>query len=290
MSAFPDDYLPLRGVRVTSLALNLPGPAALMRCRDMGAVCTKIEPPAGDPMLRYCPAAYADMHAGIDVATLDLKDAAGQAQLRQLLDRTQVLITSFRPSALGKLGMDARTLARQHPSLAVVTVIGGPGGRAEDPGHDLTYLAENELVPGLTLPPTLYADMSGALLASEAVLRAVLQLRDQPGKPVHLQVALSEAAKWLAQPRHWGLTRPNGPVGGAHAGYAVYPCRNGRVAVAALEPHFAERLARLAGMQAPPMGAAATRVAIARWLADKSCTQLERIAKEEDLPLHAMPD
>ena len=51
----------LRGVRVLSLALNLPGPAALMRCQQMGATCTKLEPPApagansGDPMAAYCP-------------------------------------------------------------------------------------------------------------------------------------------------------------------------------------------------------------------------------------------
>ncbi|HYF43640.1 MAG TPA: CoA transferase, partial [Ramlibacter sp.] len=38
---------PLQGIRILSLALNLPGPAALMRCRAMGASCTKFEPPAG---------------------------------------------------------------------------------------------------------------------------------------------------------------------------------------------------------------------------------------------------
>ena len=40
----------LRGVRVVSLALNLPGPAALMRLAQMGASCTKVNPPQGDPM------------------------------------------------------------------------------------------------------------------------------------------------------------------------------------------------------------------------------------------------
>ena len=50
---------PLRGMRVLSLALNLPGPAALMRLRAMGATCSKLEPPAGDPMQAYRPEAYA---------------------------------------------------------------------------------------------------------------------------------------------------------------------------------------------------------------------------------------
>ena len=44
-------------IRILSLALNLPGPAALMRCRRMGATCSKIEPPSGDPMGHYNPAA-----------------------------------------------------------------------------------------------------------------------------------------------------------------------------------------------------------------------------------------
>ncbi|MGH8847754.1 MAG: CoA transferase, partial [Polaromonas sp.] len=53
---------PLRGIRVLSLALNLPGPAALMRCRQMGASCVKIEPPSGDPMGHYNKPAYAQLH------------------------------------------------------------------------------------------------------------------------------------------------------------------------------------------------------------------------------------
>ena len=55
----------LQGIRVLSLALNLPGPAALMRCRRMGATCAKFEPPAGDPMGHYNPSAYQQMHEGV---------------------------------------------------------------------------------------------------------------------------------------------------------------------------------------------------------------------------------
>ena len=50
---------PLRGLRIASLALNLPGPAALRRLADLGARCTKVNPPAGDPMQHYTPAGYA---------------------------------------------------------------------------------------------------------------------------------------------------------------------------------------------------------------------------------------
>jgi len=81
----PSPKSPLRGVRVLSLALNLPGPAALMRLAQMGARCTKINPPAGDPMQHYTPGGYDLLHDGVQQKTLDLKTPAGQASLQKLL-------------------------------------------------------------------------------------------------------------------------------------------------------------------------------------------------------------
>ena len=276
----------LAGVRVLSLALNLPGPAALLRCRGMGATCLKFEPPARDPMALYDKAAYAALHEGIEVRTADLKTEAGQQLLHAELAQTDVLLTSFRPSALVKLKLDWASLQARHPSLSQVAIVGAPGDRAEEPGHDLTYVAESGLVTGTELPPTLYADMGGALLASEAVLQATLHARSA-AKPngVYLEVALNASADWLALPRTWGLTRPEGAVGGAHAGYRVYPCADGRVAVAALEPHFAERLCEAAGVASRDMFAAATHEGIAAWIRTRTRAQLEAMARERDVPL-----
>lgn len=286
----PPSFQPLAGVRVLSLALNLPGPAALMRCRAMGAACLKFEPPAGDPMRHYNPTAYAALHAGIDVRTVDLKQPDGQAALHDELARTDVLLTSFRPSALAKLGLDRASLQQRHPRLSLVAIVGAAGARAEEPGHDLTYLADAGLVAGTALPPTLYADMGGALLASEAVLQAVIQAR-ATGLGVHHEVALHDAAQWLALPRTWGLTTPTGAVGGAHAGYRVYPCADGRVAVAALEPHFAARLCEAAGLPPADMADAATHAAIAAWLAGQTRAALDALAQARDIPLHTLaPD
>lgn len=286
---------PLRGVRVLSLALNLPGPAALMRLQQMGARCTKIEPPgpagrSGDPMGQYNPEAYATLHAGIKVSALDLKSEAGAARLQRMLAGTDVLLTSFRPSALRKLGLDWKTLHKAHPGLSMVSIVGAPGGRAEEPGHDLTYLADAGLVPGLDLPATLFADMGGSLMASEAVLAAVTVAR-QTGRGQHQSVALSDAAAWLALPRQWGLTRPDGAVGGAHAGYRVYACQDGRVAVAALEPHFAAALCQVAGvpLQGPQtLFLPSTREALATWFAQRRRAELDRLAAEHDIPLHTL--
>jgi len=279
-----DSFQPLEGVRVLSLALNLPGPAALLRCRGMGATCLKLEPPGGDPMALYNKPAYAALHEGIAIETADLKTDAGQQQLHAELAKTDVLLTSFRPSALRKLGLDWPALQARHPSLSQVAIVGAPGERAEEPGHDLTYLAESGLVTGTELPPTLYADMGGALLASEAVLKAML-LQSRKAGGVYLEVALNASADWLALPRTWGLTQPSGTVGGAHAGYRVYPCADGRVAVAALEPHFASRLCEAAQIDSRDMLAPVTHEALAAWLATRTRAELEAMSRERDVPL-----
>ncbi len=290
---------PLRGVRVLSLALNLPGPAAFMRLKAMGARCVKAEPPApkgasagtsGDPMGQYNAKAYTTLHDGVKVISIDLKSEKGQVALHKELARTDVLLTSFRPSALEKLQLGWKGLHKRYPGLSVVAIVGAPGARAEEPGHDLTYLAEADLVTGLDLPATLFADMGGALMASEAVLKAVLAQK-MGGKSSFQEVALSEAAAWLALPRTWGLTQPSGAVGGAHAGYRVYPCKDGRVAVAALEPHFAAALcaaAKVVVNDARALFKPATHAAIAAFLKSQTRQQLDRLAREHDIPLHTL--
>jgi crotonobetainyl-CoA:carnitine CoA-transferase CaiB-like acyl-CoA transferase len=288
----------LKGTRILSLALNLPGPAALMRCRRMGATCIKLEPPSGDPMGLYNEIAYAQMHEGVKVLTADLKSQAGQEALHRELAKSDVLLTSFRPSALEKLGMGWTKLHQLYPALSQVAIIGAPGDRAEEPGHDLTYLADKGLVTGLDLPATLYADMSGSLMASEAVLQAARPQNERYAgtgetnvQGVFIEVALSEAAAYLALPRQWGLTQRSGSVGGAHAGYRIYPCKDGRVAVAALEPHFAAALCAAAGAPASDLRAMfepSTHQAVAAFLLTRTREELDRLSVEKDIPMHTM--
>lgn len=288
---------PLRNVRILSLALNLPGPAALMRCVRMGAECTKLEPPpapgmrSADPMGTYSAAAYAALHEGVRVVHAHLKTPEGQGTLQAELARADVLITSFRPSALAKLGLAWEALHARHPRLSLVRIVGAAAERAEEPGHDLTYLADAGLVTGNDMPPTLYADMGGALMASEAVLQALLE-RTHRGSGVCIEVALADAAAWLAQPRDWGLTTPEGDVGGNHAGYRIYACADARVAVAALEPHFAARLCAAAGLPANGdphvLRAPATHAAVAAFLATQTRAQLDALAVAQDIPLHTL--
>ena len=282
----------LRGTRVLSLALNLPGPAALWRLADMGARCTKVNPPAGDPMRHYTAQAYEQMHQKVRQISLDLKQASDHARLLRELEHTDILLTSFRPSALVKLGLGWRMLHRRFPNLILIEVVGAPGPLAEVPGHDLTYQAEVGLVPGMDLPASLFADMGGALMASEAALQALL-LRARQGRGNRQEVALSQAAHWLSLPRQWGMTTPSGVVGGAHAGYRLYACRKGRVAVAALEPHFARRLceAALIALQDPvrDLFKPEIQVVLSAFFAARTRSQIEQLATRHDLPLMTLP-
>jgi len=120
----------------------------------------------------------------------------------------------------------------------------------------------------------------------------VLAQRQRSGSGAHREVALTEAAHWLALPRQWGLTPEGALLGGGHAGYRIYSCLDGRVALAALEPHFASVLAQLVGLDTQPMpdwGSAQAHHAVAAFLAPRDCAQLEQLALAHDLPLHTLP-
>ena len=144
----------------------------------------------------------------------------------------------------------------------------------------------------MDLPASLFADMGGAIMASEAALKSLITLKTT-GKGSHHEVALSDAAAWLALPRQLRMTTPEGAVGGAHAGYRIYACKNGRVAVAALEPHFAISLCEAAGVAlthpVKDLFKPATRQAIESFLAGQTRAQLDKLAAAKDIPLMTLP-
>src|SRR5262249_42218810 len=114
----------LRGTKIVSLALNAPGPAAAARLAQLGAHVTKVEPPAGDPMSAAAPRWYESLCRGQNLLKLDLKDPAGREPLDKLLAETDLLLASFRPSALRRLGLDWETLHAKHSKLCFVGSIG----------------------------------------------------------------------------------------------------------------------------------------------------------------------
>ena len=113
----------LAGLRVVTTALNLPGPAACARLRDLGATVTKVEPPSGDPMQGFNAGWYAALHESIDVRRIDLKTPEGRAAMDALLLEADILVTAQRPSALARLGLGARALAERFPRARVTMAI-----------------------------------------------------------------------------------------------------------------------------------------------------------------------
>ena len=272
----------LAGLRVVSTALNLPGPAACARLRDLGASVVKIEPPSGDPMQGFDPAWYAELHDRVDVHRIDLKAPEGRAASGKLLLEADVLVTAQRPSALARLGLSPRELGERFPRLCHVAIVGHAPPQEEHAGHDLTYLAAAGLVAPPALPATLFADMAGAERVVTTVL-ALLMARDR-GRPARAAYApLAEAAEWLAEPRRRGLTAPGALLGGGCAGYNLYATRDGWIAVAALEPHFARALAQALGL-----GRHLDKPALEARFAAQTSAHWETWAQARDLPIVAV--
>lgn len=232
----------LAGVRVVSLAGLVPGPVAARRLTAEGAEVVRIEGPAGDLLRTAAPAFVDDLTRGQQVVQLDLKDQADHERLAERLDTADLLLTSSRPSALARLGLTREAVAERWPRLWWVAIVGATGDRADESGHDLTYQAQAGLLgSGTELPRVLLADLHAA---ERVVTESVLALRQAQltGRGGYSEVGLVESAYDLGEPLRHGLTAPGGVLGGGHPGYNVYPARSGRVAVAALEPHFWVRL------------------------------------------------
>ena len=231
----------LNGVKVINLAANLPGPAAAQRLSLMGADVIKVEPPAGDPMEIYYADWYRAMAAGHTVVKLDLKEQEGKRILLDLLGSADVLITATRPSAMKRLGLDQGTLQQLFPRLCQVLIVGYPAPRDNGAGHDLTYQASMGLIDPPRMPLTLLSDMAGAERTISAAL-GLLYNRERSGAGGHEIVALSEAVSAFAEPLQYGSTLPGASLGGGIPEYNIYRSSDGWVAVAALEPHFKNRL------------------------------------------------
>src|SRR5438094_137949 len=145
---------PAEGVRVLSLAVNLPGPVAVAQLRRLGAAVVKIEPPAGDPLARARPQWYELLHRGQTVLSLDLKANDGRKQLGHWLGQSDLLVTATRTAALRRLGLDWASLHARDPRLCQVAIVGYPPPNQDVPGHDLTYQARAGLVEPPRLPRT----------------------------------------------------------------------------------------------------------------------------------------
>jgi crotonobetainyl-CoA:carnitine CoA-transferase CaiB-like acyl-CoA transferase len=266
----PTAERPLAGLRVLDLSRYLPGPLATLHLAELGAEVVKLEPPQGDPARVQPPferdgtsTLHGYLNRGKRSLVLDLRRDDARAAARALVRRSDVLVESFRPGVLTRLGLDPAELRAEHPRLVLCSIsgFGQDGPHRLLAGHDLTYLALagalglGGLSGGAPLdPPVQPADNAGGQAAVSAILAALLH-RERTGEGAHLDVSLHrEAARaigWERRAVTLGLP-PSEPGGGLLTGglacYRCYPTADGRaLALAALEPHFFERLCRLLG-------------------------------------------
>jgi crotonobetainyl-CoA:carnitine CoA-transferase CaiB-like acyl-CoA transferase len=272
----------LQGTRIVSLALNAPGPVAAARLTKLGAEVTKVEPPGGDALSHAAPQWYEHLCRGQRVLRLDLKDPAGQERLNALLAKADLLLASFRPSALKRLGLDWESLHARHPRLCFVGIIGHAAPEEERSGHDLTYQADFGLLRPPQMPASLFVDLAGAERAVSMSL-ALLNRVGRTGEPGCVWVPLHDCARDLAAPLKAGLTTHGGLLGGGYPLYGFFRASDGWVAIAALEPHFAERL--LAELKLKEVD----RDQLEKIFLERSAAAWEHWAAERALPLVAVP-
>jgi len=271
----------LRGINVVSLSINTPGPVAASRLARMGARVTKVEPPAGDPLKLFARDWYNSLIETQNVITLDLKAPGDRAQLDLLLNEADLLLASYRPSALRRLGLDWETIHARFPKLCFAGIIGYPPPNEEKSGHDLTYLAETGLVTPPEIPSTLFVDLAGAERCVSEALALLLHFA-RTGEAGFAFVSLYDCAESLTPPVKAGLTRRDGVLGGGSPFYGIYQAAEGWIAIAALEPHFAQRL--MAELKLTEV----QHASFARAFRERSAAEWEKWALERDLPIVAV--
>ena len=272
---------PLARIAVATLATNLPGPAAAALLCNFGARVTKVEPPDGDALAQFCPAWYRALSAGQRVISLDLKNPSDFGKFEKLLEKTDLLLTASRPAALERLSLGWRRIHRKFPSLCQIALVGHAAPREHVPGHDLTYLAGVGLLEPPAMPRTLLADLASAERLVSTGL-ALLLARERAGSGSYAQVPIAEVAEDFSKPLRYGVTSPDGMLGGGTPGYNVYRTSDGWIAVAALEPHFWRNLQAELGLKNAKYELLAER------FLKRSSDEWEHWAAERDLPIAAV--
>ena len=259
---------PLSGVTV--LDLSTVGPAA--RCTrllaDYGAAVVKVGPIPGPgaPGTTPPPHAYA-AGRGTRRLCLDLRRPEGRDAFLDLADRADVVVESFRPGVVARLGIGYEDVRARTPGIVYVSTsgYGQEGERAAWAGHDLDYLAVGGYLamtepladgrpplPGATIADSAAGGMQAALAVCAALVR-----RGAGGEGAYLDVAVADGVLWLMslvlEEQLAGAGSP-GPghdvLSGRYACYGIYGTADGRhLAVAAIEPKFFANLCAALGCE-----------------------------------------
>jgi crotonobetainyl-CoA:carnitine CoA-transferase CaiB-like acyl-CoA transferase len=258
---------PLRSVRVLDLSRLLPGPFCSLILRELGAEVLKIEDCGMGDYLRLFPpqragvgGAFYAVNRGKRSLALNLKRPEGRDILLRLLPGYQIVLESFRPGVLDRLGLSFDELRAVNPDviLCSITGYGQDGPLSQRAGHDINYTALSgalamggEAGGAPALPGVQIADFSGGLWAAVQILAAL-----HDGGGVHLDVSMTEGALAFLLPYLGEMAfgsepprRGERPLSGGAACYGPYATSDGRhLAVGALEPKFFTALSTALGL------------------------------------------
>ncbi len=239
----------LEGIRVIELAQFLPGPHLTMMMADHGAEVIKIEPPSGEPNRNIgvhqagCSVFFRNTHRGKQSVVLDLKDPLGKEALLRMAENADVVVESFRPGTVKRLGVDYAAVNARNSRIVYCSIaaFGQTGPLAAKPAHDLSIqalsgtLSVNLGADGAPASPGVPgADMAGSMMALAGVLMALLR-RQTTGKGEYVDISMQDALlSWTANAlgTTFGHKQPPDPklerTWGGAAFYRIYRAGCGR--------------------------------------------------------------
>lgn len=255
---------PLDGLRVLDLSRLLPGAAATLQLANFGAEVIKIEEPERGDYARWMPpyiegegAVFRVVNRGKKSIALDLKSEDGRAAFLRMVETADVVVESFRPGTMARLGLDYEMLRERNPRLIYVSITGyGQSGPwAHMAGHDINYAALGGAIDPPAIPGVQIGDLAGGALQAVIGVLLALTARAKTGRGQQVDVSMTEGIASML-PVALGVWAATGkaPVHGEsvlkgrYACYRLYECADGRyVAVGALEPKFWAALCRALG-------------------------------------------
>ncbi len=253
--------LPLRGIKVLDLSRLLPGGFCSMMLGDFGAEVIKIEEPGRGDYIRWTPpfvdgqsAYFLSINRNKRSMVLDLKNPKGTDVFLRLACGADVVLESFRPGVVDRLGIGYQPIARVNPRIIYcsISAFGQRGPFRNREGHDLNCLALAGLLSitginggPLVIPGVQLSDYAAGMMGIIAILIALIE-RQKNGRGQYCDISMLDAiTSWMGMPMIKYLTDGvlPGPQGsmfnGALACYNVYQTKEGRyIVLGAMEEKF----------------------------------------------------
>lgn len=258
----------LSGVTVLNLASVGPAARAARTLADYGARVIQIGPTAKKGAKQITPPFHSyGAGRGFERMRIDLRADSGREAFLRLAEKADVVIESFRPGVVDRLGIDFEAVRARSPRIVYCSTSGyGQDGPAAGwAGHDINYLAmggflactEPRADGGPPIPGATVADSAGGGMHAVIAILAALVRRGLGGEAQYLDVAAAEGVvslMSLALDQYLATGEVSGPrqvlLTGRYAFYDVYRCRDGKwISVGAIEPHFYRNLCGLLGLE-----------------------------------------